>query len=484
MKEVVALRALGDEYEKTALAAEKAAQDRIKANKEAAEKAREAWLERTKTAREFLIRAELKQLSAVKRLQKQYDELAKTFEDNHKWMARVRKWFNKAMEELQEKELERQKRAWAKFHREEERWVKERIKTRAWGVPEDILLMRGAEQRAAIGKARAFTPDVANMLLQGSGVMQNQLVGNVTKGAAVGAEGGPKGMIIGAIAGVVATLMESNQEQFKESIDELLELIDKMPQRLADNATVLFERLLAELPSIIASGLRLLDFVTILKQVIVEGIVEGFRQSSKDIRSGVTSKSTWSKAADYVGSAAEAAGNFIGKQALGYVGRFKDIGSAIGSGDWAEVGKGVGRLVVADKLGTVGQIISRLFHQGGVVANPEFASNVIAIGDAAKRLRKAHAGAFMSLKPDEVPAVLQTGEGVLSRRGMQALENMNAGMAVGGGNITVHAGVITTDEVDRWIDRRVARAMRGGAQTPMAMGARTHRVPGKTFARR
>lgn len=55
-----------------------------------------------------------------------------------------------------------------------------------------------------------------------------------------------------------------------------------------------------------------------------------------------------------------------------------------------------------------------------------------------------HAGGYVprfhfgGLAPDEVPAILQSGEGVLSRKGMAALDALNAGGAVGGSRVEVN----------------------------------------------
>ncbi len=63
------------------------------------------------------------------------------------------------------------------------------------------------------------------------------------------------------------------------------------------------------------------------------------------------------------------------------------------------------------------------FHQGGLVMHR---------GGYVPRFH------FGGLMPDERPAILQTGEGVLSRRGMAALDALNGGQAGGGGtNVTV-----------------------------------------------
>src|SRR5690606_25261381 len=65
-------------------------------------------------------------------------------------------------------------------------------------------------------------------------------------------------------------------------------------------------------------------------------------------------------------------------------------------------------------LGGAGGIFANVLHAGGVVGSPGPGRMVPALAFAgAPRL---HAGGWAGLKPDEVPAILQRGERVLSRR--------------------------------------------------------------------
>lgn len=91
--------------------------------------------------------------------------------------------------------------------------------------------------------------------------------------------------------------------------------------------------------------------------------------------------------------------------------------------------------------------VGSLFHEGGMVRNRH------------KRFIKAHQG----LAPDEVPIVAQTGEGVLSRRGMSALggsENLkalNRGEDIKGSGVTINVNQVIQawDAQDVWRNRKM-----------------------------
>jgi len=89
--------------------------------------------------------------------------------------------------------------------------------------------------------------------------------------------------------------------------------------------------------------------------------------------------------------------------------------------------------------------VGSLFHEGGMVKRR-------------RRFIKAHQG----LAPDEVPIVAQTGEGVLSRRGMSALggseslKALNRGEEVRGGvTININQVVQAWDAQDVWRNRKM-----------------------------
>lgn len=91
--------------------------------------------------------------------------------------------------------------------------------------------------------------------------------------------------------------------------------------------------------------------------------------------------------------------------------------------------------------------VGSLFHEGGMV------------GQQRRRFIKAHQG----LAPDEVPIVAQTGEGVLSRRGMSALggpeslKALNRGEEVKGGGVTINVNQVVQawDAQDVWRNRKM-----------------------------
>ena len=91
--------------------------------------------------------------------------------------------------------------------------------------------------------------------------------------------------------------------------------------------------------------------------------------------------------------------------------------------------------------------VGSLFHEGGMVGRQQ------------RRVIKAHQG----LAPDEVPIVAQTGEGVLSRRGMSALggpeslKALNRGEEVKGGGVTINVNQVVQawDAQDVWRNRKM-----------------------------
>jgi len=91
--------------------------------------------------------------------------------------------------------------------------------------------------------------------------------------------------------------------------------------------------------------------------------------------------------------------------------------------------------------------VGSLFHEGGIIRSRH------------KRFIKAHQG----LAPDEVPIVAQTGEGILSRRGMSALggsENLkalNRGEETKGSGVTINVNQVIQawDAQDVWRNRKM-----------------------------
>ncbi|MCX8509834.1 MAG: phage tail tape measure protein, partial [Rhodobacteraceae bacterium] len=65
-------------------------------------------------------------------------------------------------------------------------------------------------------------------------------------------------------------------------------------------------------------------------------------------------------------------------------------------------------------LGGAGWLFANILHTGGMVGSPGPGRMVPALAFA--NAPRMHAGGWAGIKPDEVPAILQRGERVLSRR--------------------------------------------------------------------
>ncbi|WP_071796276.1 phage tail tape measure C-terminal domain-containing protein [Natronohydrobacter thiooxidans] len=89
-------------------------------------------------------------------------------------------------------------------------------------------------------------------------------------------------------------------------------------------------------------------------------------------------------------------------------------------------------------LGGAGGLFANIFHAGGVVGGPAPGRMVPAMAFAAAP--RMHSGGWAGLKPDEVPAILQRGERVLSRR-----EAAGYGGRGGDGGTTVNVTIMARD---------------------------------------
>jgi hypothetical protein len=97
-----------------------------------------------------------------------------------------------------------------------------------------------------------------------------------------------------------------------------------------------------------------------------------------------------------------------------------------------------------------GVAVSSLFHQGGVIERNHGG------------FIRAHSG----LAPDEVPIIAQTGEGVLSRKGMRSvggsdnLRALNSGESISGGGVTINVNQVIQawDAQDVWRNRKALSA--------------------------
>ncbi len=88
--------------------------------------------------------------------------------------------------------------------------------------------------------------------------------------------------------------------------------------------------------------------------------------------------------------------------------------------------------MLSGALGSIGGIFAPVLHSGGMVGNTASGRMIPALAFAGAP--RMHSGGWAGLRPDEVPAILQKGERVLSRRELAAQAGVQAG---GGQNIAV-----------------------------------------------
>lgn len=86
-------------------------------------------------------------------------------------------------------------------------------------------------------------------------------------------------------------------------------------------------------------------------------------------------------------------------------------------------------------LGGTGGVSASILHAGGVVGTPSPGRMVPALAFAGAP--RMHNGGWAGLRPDEVPAILQRGERVLSRR---EAAGYGASVAAPNVNVTINAG--------------------------------------------
>ena len=136
---------------------------------------------------------------------------------------------------------------------------------------------------------------------------------------------------------------------------------------------------------------------------------------------------------------------------IGYVGGSLVFGKegAMGSAIGAGLGMAVGGPIGAVAGGFIGGLIDKIFHEGGMIPY-------------------AHSGMF--LKPDERMVIGQTGEGIVSRRGMQniggeaGLNSLNRGGASGGSDRPLNISVIVAGEEFTALIARVSDGVRVKAE--------------------
>ena len=231
-------------------------------------------------------------------------------------------------------------------------------------------------------------------------------------------------------------------------------LIDGLPDQierlLSETIPRVIERLVANLPTIVAGLTALLPRIVfaLVKSIpfIVAGFVRGLIGAGGQIVEALTTKAVQNFLA-LVGRAFVAILSGIGDFAIFLINKIKELLGAVGDGIASlfeggdDVGGVIGRTlglsllgdVVTGNFGDIGAedipIIGGFFHRGGMIrqagANAgaalalagagaqAFASGGMVKGGARARIARALGG-------DDVPAILQAGEAVLSRAGVRA----------------------------------------------------------------
>ena len=95
--------------------------------------------------------------------------------------------------------------------------------------------------------------------------------------------------------------------------------------------------------------------------------------------------------------------------------------------------------MLSGALGGVGGIFAPVLHAGGMVGGATSGRMIPAL--AFVGAPRMHSGGWAGLRPDEVPAILQRGERVLSRRELAA----QGGVPAGGGGQTVAVTINARD---------------------------------------
>uniref|UniRef100_A0A6M3M1M3 Putative tail protein n=1 Tax=viral metagenome TaxID=1070528 RepID=A0A6M3M1M3_9ZZZZ len=383
-------------------------------------------------AMDWVDKATTKQLSAIDQVEEKYAQLGEMLRGHEESLVKLAKWRDNELAKIDEQAMARLEKAFQaaeKMEKDREKRVKEQFELIRSTYP--VQVAPGTKpQREAPGAARAGLETAERALF---GHPQETVTAGL-RGILQPEEGGAAEKVID-IASALATV---RPEEFGLMLDEKLDVLANLMVNLTENIGQILSKTLANLPRIIG-GLFRID----LKAVIVDGILGGLKAFF------------------------EGFGSF-----------FKDLFTGEGT---------AGRTLLG--IATLG--ISELFmHEGGVVGQLRGNADryAAALGDAAGRLQKAHSGKVIRLRPDEVPTVLQTGEGVLSRRGMAALERMNAGGSGGTVvNLNISPGaVVAARDAHRWVDEIAGGEInaRRGSNSAWAVGRRADKVPGKTAHRR
>ncbi len=136
-------------------------------------------------------------------------------------------------------------------------------------------------------------------------------------------------------------------------------------------------------------------------------------------------------------------GDFFFNVVTGKLNSLKQVFADFGQSILHILSNALAKLLLIKTVGMAFPGIGQFFHQGGIVYH------------AGGLIQRAHSGMLAS---DEVPIIAQTGEGVLSRRGMSGLgvdnfNRLNRGESIGGGNVSI----VINPVIQAWDSRDIYR---------------------------
>ena len=315
-----------------------------------------------------------------------------------------------------------------------------------------------------------------------------------TVGALIGtAAGGQAGAVAGAeIAAQIATLpqtlkaasefLRTGLADFVEVLamgagDFLLALVEGLPEQIDRLINVVGPRIIVRLiaaiprftqavilfaPKIVAALLS--SLISGLQDALTAGVGKAFAAAGAALIGGI--QTAFAKIVEYIKAALQQAADFA---TGGFLDKIPVIGTAT---------KAARKVVGYAYSNTIG----RLFHSGGMIrggSDPTASAQMalagaphFAFGGMVPRIGTGAQRAIQrALSGDDVPAILQAGEGVLSRAGMAALGGdaalaaLNRGQSPGGlGGVQVQ--IIARDGADRFLAQHAIGSVTASLVSP------------------
>lgn len=243
-------------------------------------------------------------------------------------------------------------------------------------------------------------------------------------------------------AGTLVTTLAGGKEAVQGLVDGAIEFWESLADNLDDALIYLAEE---GIPKIIDSVISSLPRITTVIIKNIPAIVAAIAKAVYEALSDILSLGIEGKGGEMLGGTLSGAG--MGA-AVGSI--IPGVGTAIGAGVGAAVG-----------------FIASLFHEGGFVdtlgKNTEMFQNAI----------KAHSGMFVQprLASNEVPAILEAGEGIIRKEVMAAIggragiDAINAGQSVGGTTIVnnnLNVNHMLSEDTPKVLDRMSSDNYRKG----------------------